>query len=337
MLRTLAMFVALLVSAVAALLLAAGGPITQAAEPLLLQLETKILLGEVRGRIDHMAVDLARRRLFVAELGNDSVAVVDLNRHKVVHVITGLKAPQGIGYVPSSDTLYVANAGDGSVRLFRAEDYAAWGRIDLGDDADNVRVDVAANRVFVGYGSGALAAIDPVSRSKIADIPLKAHPEGFQLAGAADRIFINVPKAKAIAVVDRASAKQISSWPMRSTGNFPMALDDDAQHVLVGFRAPGRLGVFSMRDGATVTSVEMCDDSDDVFVDAKRHRVYVSCGDGFLDVFDTQGGTYGRIAHIPTRPGARTSLFVPEMDRLLLAVRGGSGEPAAIWIFRPTP
>jgi hypothetical protein len=83
--------------------------------------------------------------------------------------------------------------------------------------------------------------------------------------------------------------------------------------------------------------VEPCDDSDDIFVDAKRRRVYVSCGDGFLDVFDTQGGTYRRLAHIPTLAGARTSLFVPEMDRLLLAVRASSGEPAAVWVFRPTP
>jgi DNA-binding beta-propeller fold protein YncE len=308
-----------------------------AAEPIPLQLEGKIALGEVRGRIDHMAIDLARQRLFVAELGNEGVGVVDLNERKVVHVITGLKEPQGLGYVPSSDTLYVANAGDGSLHSFRAGDYAALGRIDLGDDADNVRVDIAANRVFVGYGSGALAVVDPRSRSKIADIALKAHPESFQLARAGDRIFINVPNAQAIAVVDRASAKQILVWPMSRAGNFPMALDDDAQHVIVGFRSPARLGVFSMWDGAAVANVETCDDSDDIFVDAKRRRVYVSCGDGFLDVFDTQGGTYRRLAHIPTLAGARTSLFVPEMDRLLLAVRASSGEPAAVWVFRPTP
>src|SRR5215468_1241875 len=97
-------------------------PIAQA-DSLPLQLEAKIPLGEVAGRIDHLAIDLSRQRLFVAELGNDSVAVVDLKAGKVKHVITGLKEPQGIGYVPSSDTVFVANAGDGTVRLFRGEDY----------------------------------------------------------------------------------------------------------------------------------------------------------------------------------------------------------------------
>ena len=107
------------------------------------------------------------------------------------------------------------------MRLFRAGDYAAFGRIDLGDDADNVRVDIAANLVFIGYGSGALAVIDPRSRSKVADILLKDHPESFQLARAGDRIFINVPNAKAIAVIDRASVKQILSWPLEPWRQFP--------------------------------------------------------------------------------------------------------------------
>jgi hypothetical protein len=90
-----------------------------------------------------------------------------------------------------------------------------------------------------------------------------------------------------------------------------------------------------MQDGAAVVSVDLCADTDDMFVDAKRRRVYVSCGDGFLDIFDTREGAYRRIARIATVPGARTSLFVPEMDRLFLAARAAPKEPAAVWVFMP--
>src|SRR5262249_12995326 len=130
-----------------------------------LRLEGKIPLGDVRGRIDHLAIDLKRNRLFVAELENDTVAVVDLDRTKVLQVISGLKKPQGVGYHPATDALYVANGGDGVASVFRGDDYRAIARISLGEDADNVRVDVAGNQVFVGYGDGALAVIDPGSRS----------------------------------------------------------------------------------------------------------------------------------------------------------------------------
>jgi DNA-binding beta-propeller fold protein YncE len=323
--------------AVAVLSVASDRAFAQTSSPSPLQFEGKIPLGDVRGRIDHMAIDLPRRRLFVVELGNDTVGVVDLNERKVLHVIAGLKEPQGVGYVSSSDMLFIANAGDGSVPLFRGVDYEAAGRIGLGDDADNVRVDTTSNQVFIGYGSGALAVIDAATNGKIADMQLKAHPESFQLARSLGRIFVNVPKAREIAVIDRAAGKQIASWAVGNDSNFPMALDENVRRVLVAFRSPPQLGVFSMRDGSTIATVEACGDADDLFVDAKRHRVYLSCGDGHLDVFDTQGDAYRRAARISTRPGARTSLFVPEIDRLFVAARANPGEPAAVWVFRPTP
>jgi DNA-binding beta-propeller fold protein YncE len=316
----------------------AGSVSAQSTDTGPLQLETKISLGDVRGRIDHMAVDLKRQRLFVAELGNDSVGIVDLPKRKLISRIPGLKEPQGVGYEPLTDMLYVANAGDGSVRLFEGSDYKTTGQIELGSDADNIRVDAAAKRVFIGYGSGGLAVFDPSTRSKVGDISLKAHPESFQIDPDTSQIFVNVPDAHGIAVVDRVSQKQIAKWPMADRrANFPMALDHVRRQILVVFRAPAELGVFSMTDGKPVATIEICGDSDDLFIDAKRARVYVSCGAGFLDVLAAKEATYRRIARIPTVSGARTSLFVPEMDRLLVAVRASSGEPAAIWAFRPMP
>jgi len=303
-----------------------------------LQLESKIPLGEVSGRIDHLAVDLPRKRLFVAELGNDSVAVVDLAERKVRHVIGGLSEPQGVGYEHSMEALYVANAHDGSVRIFRGPDYAPSSQIDLGDDADNIRVDGAANQVVVGYGSGGLAVIDAKTFRKTANIPLPAHPESFQLEPGTPRIFVNLPAAGAIFVVDRLTGQKMASWPTEvARGNFAMALNATAAHVLAAFRDPAKLGVFASKDGARITSLDICGDADDLFVDQKRDRVYISCGDGSLDVLDAKGTSYDRMARVATVPGARTSLFVPELDRFFLAVRAAEAAPASIWVFRPIP
>jgi DNA-binding beta-propeller fold protein YncE len=322
----------------ATLLVGVGRPTAQTANPVPLQLEAKIPLGEVRGRIDHMAIDLARQRLFVAELGNDTVGIVDLKKREVIQTISGLREPQGLGYVPAMDALYIANAGDGSVRIFAGADYAAAGRIDLGEDADNIRVDGAANQIVVGYGSGGLAVIDATTLQRIADIPLPVHPEGFQLDSASSQVFVNLPKAHAIASVDRHSGKLTTSWPIAIAGdNFPMALRRDAGEILTVFRNPSKLAAFSIKDGALLASADVCGDADDLFVDPKRQRVYVSCGEGFIDVLDAKDSAYRPAARIATVPGARTSLFVPELDRLLLAVRAEAGQPAAIWVFRPTP
>jgi DNA-binding beta-propeller fold protein YncE len=307
-------------------------------QPAPLQLEGKIPLGHVSGRIDHMAIDLKRQRLFIAELGNNSVGVVDLFKRTIIQNIAGLREPQGVAYVPSTDVLYVANAGDGSIRFFRGSDYSPVGRIDLGEDADNIRVDATANRVLVGYGSGALAIIDPASQRKIGDVPLKAHPESFQLDTRTSHVFVNLPDAHSIAIIDRTARHQIASWPTSGLGaNFPMALHEAHRHVLVAFRRPSRLGVYSMRDGSLIATTHICGDADDIFVDEKRQRAYVSCGHGFIDVLDTQNPAYPRVAHIPTASGAPTSLFIPALDLLVLAVRARAERQAAIWVFRPTP
>ena len=317
---------------ICALALCAGVSATHATEPL--ALETKIALGNVADRIDHLAIDLPRQRLFVAELGNNSVGIVDLTDRKLIRTISGLKQPQGVAYHQPTDTLYVANAGDGSVRMFSGPDYSAAGQIDLGDDADNVRIDGTANRIIVGYGNGALAVIDPKSQSKVADIPLKAHPESFQLHAKSRQIFVNVPDAKAISVVDSVTGQQKTSWPIADAGsNFPMAIDEASSQVVVVFRSPPKLRAYSMQTGKTVNELDICDDSDDVFSDAKRRRLYVSCGEGFIDVIDGSSA-YKRVARIATVPGARTSLFVPELDRLFLAVRANRGEAAAVWVYR---
>jgi DNA-binding beta-propeller fold protein YncE len=316
----------------------AAGLRAQAAEDPPLRLEAKIPLGTVVGRIDHLAIDLRRQRLFVAELGNDSVGVVDLDGQKLVTTIAGLAEPQGVGYEASTDMLYVANAADGSVRLFQGAELAPSGKIELGDDADNIRVDAGVRKVVVGYGRGALAIIDPAKRAKIGDIGLVAHPEGFQLASSGGRIFVNLPDARQIAAVDMSAAKVVASWALRGIGaNFPMAIDEGAQRVLVVARSPAKLVAFAISDGSIVAQTDSCHDADDVFVDAKRSRVYVSCGDGHIDVLEPNGTGYQRLAHLLIAPGARTSFFSPDLDRLYLAVRSASGEPASIWIFRPSP
>jgi hypothetical protein len=192
--------------------------------------------------------------------------------------------------------------------------------------------------VFVGYGRSALAVIDPSRRANLADVPLAAHPEGFHVLSSGTQIFVNLPDVRQIAVVDSRGGKVSATWAMNDArANFPMAIDEDEQRVPVAFRSPAKLLAFAIRDGSSVVKVDSCADADDVFVDSKRHRIYVSCGEGFIDVFQSRSGGFDRVGHIPTQSGARTSLLVPQLDRLFLAVRVTPSEQAAVWVFRLTP
>ncbi len=303
-----------------------------------MQLTASITMEDVSGRIDHMAFDPKRQRLIVAALGNDTVEVVDLAAGKRVHRIAGLKEPQGIAYAEKSDLLFVANAGDGSVRVFQADDLAPVGRIDLKDDADNIRIDPASGNVVVGYGKGGLALIDPERRAVIARVALPEHPEGFQIEPETGRAFVNLPNAGQIAVVDLGRRQLIGTWAVPGArGNFPMALDSAKGMLAVVFRSPARLVLLDTKSGNVTQSLPTCGDADDVFFDVKRARLYVSCGAGEVALFQSDGANYRPLASVATASGARTSLFVADLDRLFVAERAGLlGSRATLRVYQPT-
>jgi hypothetical protein len=120
--------------------------------------------------------------------------------------------------------------------------------------------------------------------------------------------------------------------------NFPLALDKASGVLAVGYRAPAKLALFEAASGARRQTLETCGDTDDLFFDAPRRRLYVVCGSGGVDVFQAGPGGYVRLARIDSRRGARTGLFVPGLDRLFIAARAGFGRrDAAILVFRPGP
>lgn len=320
-----------------ALLLAATLPAGAAGPPLVL--ERIITLADVRGRIDHMAIDLARRRLIVAELGNNSVDVVDLASGKVLHRIGGQQEPQGVAYAERGDVILIAQGGDGSVRFFDAAGFAPTGSISLTDDADNIHLDPRKSLAVVAYGGGGLALIDPAARALHGTIALPAHPEGFALDAADGRAYVNIPGARQIVVADLDARRVIATWPVREAGaNFPMALDREHGVLASALRSPPVLLLLDTGTGAVRQKLPLCNDADDVFFDARRGRLYASCGAGEVVVFARVASDWAELAAVPTAERARTALFVPELDRLFVAApRGPAGAEAAIRIYRPTP
>jgi DNA-binding beta-propeller fold protein YncE len=296
--------------------------------------ERVIPLPGVHGRIDHMAFDREHNRIYVAALGTDALVVVDIQSGAVIHTITGLAEPQGIGVDPDHNRLWVANGHDGSVRIYDSQTYQLLNKISLGDDADNIRRDPATGEMLVGYGDGGIAIFDTDGKKR-ADIKVGGHPESFQMDEKNPRIFVNVPGSHKIAVLDRSKGQVIASW---STGaafsNFPMALNAVEGRLFVVCRIPAVLLVLDTDSGHVVQKVPTVGDSDDVFYDPALKRVYVSGGGGAISVYQEQERDhYSQMAQIKTSSGARTSLFVPSLNRLFVAVREQGGKPAALQIF----
>src|SRR5215212_9026830 len=149
--------------------------------PAPLNLVATIELPAVEGRIDHLAVDAASQRLYVAALGNNTVEVIDLKAARHLQSLKGFHEPQGIAFVADAGLVAVANGQGDGVQLIDAKDFHPVRAIRLGDDTDNLRYDVTAKRLVVGFGGGALAITNPIDGSVLGQAKLAGHPESFQL------------------------------------------------------------------------------------------------------------------------------------------------------------
>jgi len=302
------------------------------AEKPTLQLKETISLPGVDGRIDHMDFDAAGERLFVCALGNNSLEVIDLRQNKRVHSITGLGSPQGVAYLPELDRIFVANDKGGICKFYDGKSYEPVRELNLGDDADNVRYDVSAKRIYVGFGGGGIAVISAGNGKPVASIKLAAHPEAFALEKQGRRIFVNVPNAEQVAVVDREKAAVIATWKTDgASANFPMALDETNHRLFVGCRHPSKLAVLDTESGDVITSIGISGDADEVFYDEKRHRIYTVGGAGRIDIIaQATANSYKVSSTIDTAPGARTGLFLPEQNTLFVGVPRRGSQQAEI-------
>ena len=301
-----------------------------------LQLKQTIPLPGVEGRIDHLDLDAAGDRLFVCALGNNTADVLDLRKGERVHTISGLGSPQGLVYIAELDRLFVANDKGGICKIYDAKSFQTVGELNFKDDADNVRFDSAAKKIYVGFGSGGIAVVNAADGKQIGSIKLSAHPEAFELEKNGERIFVNVPNSRHVAVIDRKKGEVIATWKTDGAfGNFPMAFDEANHRLFIGCRIPSKLVVLNTESGEVVAKIDISGDPDDVFYDSKRHRIYAICGAGKIDIIEqTDANNYKAVTKIDTADGARTGLFVPERDTLFVAVPHRGSQQAEIRCYQ---
>jgi DNA-binding beta-propeller fold protein YncE len=310
--------------------------------------KNSIPLANVNGRIDHYSVDVSGQRLFVCANANRTVEVIDLKAGKQAHTIPNVAQPQGCYFDASTNRLFVASRGDGTVKIFDGTTFDLLQTATFSSDADNLRYDPRSKQVIVGYGGeksvrdqvsrvgatdGALAFIDSTGK-KIREIPIDAHPESFQLEKAGTRIFVNVTDRKEIEVADEVKGTVIAHWPVTvCSSNLPMSLDEPHHRLFIGCQIPSMLAVIDTETGKVVASYPTVDRTDDLFYDASQSRIYV-LGLGFNDVFQQKDPDhYDRVGRYLTPGTAQTGLFVPDLGELFKAVTGAGGQGLAIQVF----
>src|SRR6516164_6593423 len=269
------------------------------------------------------------------------VLKVNIPRNDLKMTVQSFPTPTPFGF---GGWIALTKATDGSdvmmgdlvltVKIFDGTSLQLLKTIEYGDDADNLRYNASRQRIYVGYGSGALAELEAEGQ-KLKEIKLDAHPESFQLEKDGSRIYVNLPKSRKVAVVDREKYSVVTTWGTGlSLANYPMALDESDHRLFVVTRLPARLLVIDTESGKTIQKLPAVGDCDDVFFDQARKRIYASGGEGAISVFEQKDPDhYAEVSRIPTVNGARTSFYSPDFGRLYLAVRRQGSAPAMIQVF----
>ena len=294
-------------------------------------------LPQVKGGFDLMAADINGQRLFLAAQDNNTLEVIDLANKKLLRSVPGFNEPKWVVYRPESNRLYISNGGDGSVRVLDAQTFVQSKQYSFREKANNLRYDVSDSLLFVGVGKtfGEIAIIDAAKDTSVGTITLSAFPKQFEVV--ADRIYVNVPKANHVAVIDRKAMKQIAAWPVAAAHeNVPMGIDQAQQRLFIGCE-PGKLAILDMTNGTSVASLDISAEPDSIYYDKTRRLIYISCGAGFIDVIrQLDADHYEVVSKIPTAPGAATALFIPGLNRYCLAVPQTDKQTAELRLFSTT-
>src|ERR1700733_10612448 len=299
-----------------------------------------IPLPNVKGRIDHFALDPTHNRFFVSALGNNTEEIIGIGAQTVVHTISGVPTPQGVAYSPETNKLFVGSD-EGKLYIYDGTTFGLITSIDFGDDVDNLRYDAAEKRLYVGYGdgkTGAIGMVDAATDKRLDDeFKLGAHPESFQLSASGQNIYVNLPDLKQIAVINP-TPTSIVRWPLTFESNFPMALDEADHRLFVATRVPPRLAVFDTSSGHLLAALPTVQDSDDLYYDSARRRVYVCGGEGHITVYQQNNADhYKLLANVQTALGARTAGYFGKgrkgFDRFYLAVPARADHGAEVWIY----
>jgi DNA-binding beta-propeller fold protein YncE len=315
-----------------------------------LRLVQTILLPNVKGRMDHLGVDIKGKRLFAAALENNTLEVIDLKAGKRVFSIPGQSKPQGVFYSPDFNTLFVNNGDDGTCKIYAGDTFKLIDSMPLGTDADHVGYDPATKYLYAAYGdakSGALAIIDTRTTKRIGDIKVDARPGGIKIEKSGPRIFLRFTGTGNLGVVDRVKRELIATWPVtEAKSSNSLALDETHHRLFDGTNNPPLLLVFDTESGKKIAQLEGVAGIDDAWYDAARQRIYTSGGresatskpPGFVYVYQqSDADHYDLIAKVPTRPNSQTSIWVPELNRYYVSASASDKEDAAILVFEPQP
>jgi len=313
----------------------------QTAAPL--KLATKYdMPSSVKGRFDHLGIDMGGNRLFVVGEEAQQVLVFDLGTGKFIRSIK-VDHPHAVLYREDLNRIYITDEGKGVLNIYDGKTYDLVKSVALKVDTDSIGYDPATHYLYIDNGGDnahetftMLSVVDTTAATKLADIKVDGDTlEAMALEKSGDRLFLNNPAKNEVEVIDRRTNKIAAVWPVKlGKSNATMALDEPVRRLFVGCRS-GAIVVFDSQTGKELQALPVGKGVDDLMFDPASKRLYAtSGGTGAVDVYkETDPDHYQSLGNIPSGPGAKTGLLVPQLARLFVAVPPKGTTPGEVYVY----
>ena len=316
----------------------------RAADPLKLVAKYK-MPADIKGRFDHLGVDLRGNRLFLAAETAHEVLVFNLRTGKYIRAITGIGIPHAIFCREDLNRIYITDGGAGELKIYDGKSYRLLKSAKLKVDADSIGYDPATHDLYIDDGGGdahetfsMFSVVNTTTGDKIADTQIDGDTlEAMVLEKSSPRIYVNNRAKNEISVIDRKTHKLIASWPVTmGKFNVAMALDEASHRLFVGCRG-GQIVVFDTRTGKELQALSIPKGIDDLIFDSAHKRIYAACGSdkGAIAVYqETDPDHYKSLGEVPSAPGGKNEVLVPQLRRLYITIPPQTTATGEVYVYQ---
>lgn len=282
---------------------------------------------------DHLAFDAGGGRIFITPQADKAVVAIDVQKGKVLHTIAGFGNPHSVLFEPRKQRLFVADGGKGTLNVYDGKTYSLIKQVPLLEDTDGFSYDDKTRTLYVnngGEGAGkeyvVISLVDVDSLTVKGEIRIDTDKlEATHISADGATLYADLPAKDVVAEIDIAQRKVLRFLPI-GEAHYPMAIAGDDQRgiLFVATRdtdVRGSIVVMSATSGAVVDRLPIGGWVDQVDWDPAAQRIYATCGTGQIFTFQRQkDGRFAPLASVDTAVMAKTSLFVPSLDRIFVAV-----------------
>lgn len=314
-------------------LLCAAAP----AAPLPLTHVADIPLPGPANRLDYQAIDGRAQRLYIAHLGAGTVAVVDLQTHRVLADIPEVASAHGVLAVPELGRVYASATGTRELVAIDAQSLKVVARAPAGRYPDGVAYASRQQKLYVSDEIGrAEAVIDVKTHKALASIEIGGEAGNSQYDPVSGHIFVNEQSHNVLVEIDPASDRVLAKHPLPGArGAHGLLIDAERRIAYVACEGNARLLVFDLKSLKVAASFEVGDRPDVLAYDPGYRLLYVASESGVVSMFSATAAGLRELGRAKLAARAHTVAVDPATHRVYFPLEDEGGMPV-LRIMQPT-